>query len=471
MAKNPRQKPAQLTRKHQARLEREQLQTRYLLIGTIVVVVAVIALIAYGVLNESVFKALQPVAIVNGERITTRELEVRTRYSRQNLVNQAFSTYQIAQMFGGDPNTQLSFASQLFQIQSQLDPASPSLVGQGVLNTLIEEALIRQEAQRRSISVSSEEVERALQEALQYFPNGTPTPRPTLETLPTSTLSALQMTLVPPTATPTETPLPSATATPTATATLAPTATATQIPTVTPTRSPTATPTEYTLEGYQSLLDERVQEFDQAIGLTEKDLRAIVESTLLREKVREAVLAEMSVEPVQEQVWARHILVPDDTAALVVQEKLAQGDDWSQLAAEYSTDESNKNNGGDLGWFGRGAMVPEFEQAAFSLQVGEIVSQPVQTTFGYHIIQVLGHENRPLDDAAYEQMKQEKFQEWLDAQRESSEVEIRDYWLDRLPVEPTLPPEITTFLAQVQQQAQQPTPAPIEIPTAEAPSQ
>jgi hypothetical protein len=315
--------------------------------------------------------------------------------------------------------------------------------------------------------VASEEVDRALQEALQYFPNGTSTPRPTVEMLPTSTLSALQMTLAPPTATPTQTPLPTATATPTVTATLAPTFTPTPdvSPTPTSTRAPTATPTEYTLEGFNNLLDERLQEFNTAIGLTEKDLRAIIEGQLLAEKVRDAVLAEQAVQPVEEQVWARHILVPEESLALVIQEKLKNGEDFAALAAEYSTDESNKNQGGELTWFSRGAMVPEFEQAAFALQAGEVVSRPVKTTFGYHIIQVLGHEERPIADSAYQELRQEKFQEWLDAQREGSEVEIRDYWLERLPTEPTFPAELASFLQQLQQQSAQPTPAPLELPT------
>jgi len=218
------------------------------------------------------------------------------------------------------------------------------------------------------------------------------------------------------------------------------------------------------LEGYQEQYKQTIDNFNESIGFSEKDLRRVVEDQLLRERVMEAVLNEQGVKPEEEQVWARHILVADEATAKLVLDRLNTGEDWYALAAQFSTDTSNKDKGGDLGWFSRGAMVAEFEEAAYALEVGEI-SQPVQTSFGYHIIQVLGHEMRSLSDSAYSQLRETKFQEWLDLQRENSTVEIRDYWVERVPAEPTLPVELTTFIQQVQQQLQQPaqsieTPAP-----------
>ena len=101
-------------------------------------------------------------------------------------------------MFQDSPETQASFVNQISQIQSQL---SPSLIGQQTLDQMVDDLLIRQEAQRRNITVSDDEVDQAFQEALGYFPDGIPTSTPTLVSLPTSTLSALQKTLVPPTPT------------------------------------------------------------------------------------------------------------------------------------------------------------------------------------------------------------------------------------------------------------------------------
>ncbi|MBN1585483.1 peptidyl-prolyl cis-trans isomerase [Candidatus Uhrbacteria bacterium] len=70
-----------------------------------------------------------------------------------------------------------------------------------------------------------------------------------------------------------------------------------------------------------------------------------------------------------------------------VREKIEDGGDFGALASEYSDDTASAANGGDLGWFGRGEMVPEFESAAFSMEPGE-VSPPIKTQFGYHIIRV-----------------------------------------------------------------------------------
>ncbi len=88
------------------------------------------------------------------------------------------------------------------------------------------------------------------------------------------------------------------------------------------------------------------------------------------------------------KIRASHILVEKQSQALKVAEELKGGADFGALARKYSTCPSSKR-GGDLGQFGRGQMVREFEQAAYALKVGE-VSEPVKTQFGYHIIKRTG---------------------------------------------------------------------------------
>lgn len=89
----------------------------------------------------------------------------------------------------------------------------------------------------------------------------------------------------------------------------------------------------------------------------------------------------------QEEVRARHILLASKEDAEAVIKELGSGTDFAALAREKSTGPSGPN-GGDLGYFGRGRMVPEFEQAAFALETGGYTGEPVQTQFGWHVILV-----------------------------------------------------------------------------------
>ncbi|PKM87975.1 MAG: foldase [Firmicutes bacterium HGW-Firmicutes-12] len=136
----------------------------------------------------------------------------------------------------------------------------------------------------------------------------------------------------------------------------------------------------------------------------------------------------------EEQVKASHILLDSEETAKEIKEKLAEGQDFSELAKTYSTDTSNKEYGGDLGYFTRGKMVPEFDQAAFSLKEGEI-SEPIKTEFGYHIILVVDKKDKQeanydenksaVKDALLEQDMQTEYETWL--AEKYSEYTIENY--------------------------------------------
>jgi peptidyl-prolyl cis-trans isomerase C len=89
------------------------------------------------------------------------------------------------------------------------------------------------------------------------------------------------------------------------------------------------------------------------------------------------------------KVRASHILVDKHSQALALISRIREGDDFRNIAKQYSTCPSKKK-GGDLGWFTKGQMVPEFEKAAFKLNVGAMTNEPVKTKFGYHIIKRTG---------------------------------------------------------------------------------
>jgi parvulin-like peptidyl-prolyl isomerase len=410
-------KPA-LHKKHVARLERERRQSRIILYVFIGIVVAVALLLGYGLLDMNYLQRQKPVAKVGDVEILVNQFEPRVRMQRQQLLSQYGMYSQYAQMFGMDVQNQLD------QIQSQLD--APETVGQSVLDQMVNEQLIRLEAKKRGITVSETELVKAQQDAFSYYPNGTPTAAPTATEVTMPKVPAEAYKLV------TMTPVPSATATieATPTATLVPEATATAGPTSTP--LPTATP--YTQEGFEKEFNTSRDAFIK-LGLSEKEYQGLFEYQLLQQKVQDAITAD--VPATQTQVWARHILVADEAIAQVIIDKLKQGEDFAKLAQESSTDTGSAVNGGDLGWFGSGAMVPEFETAAFALQkTGDYTLEPVQSQFGYHIIQLIAKQERPLSADQYKAAKDNAFSDWLTKAREEYGVETFDIWKNYVPTEP-----------------------------------
>ena len=453
MAKNPQRKgQTSLSKKHLDRLHREQFQTRLIIIAAIAVLVIVVLLIVYGVLDQRYFRFQRTVAVVNGEKISATEFRAFTKYYRNNLIRNAEYTFQLANMFGSDPSALQNFGDQLASIGNELETFR---AGNQALDQLINDKLIRQEAQKRGITVSAEEVEESMQEAMRYYANGTPTAQPTAQAQSTSTLSATQLAMVPPTATVTPTPVITSTEslttttslTATATSTLAsePTAIPTAVITATATPRPTATP--YTFEAYQGVYATEVANLE-GIEIPEKTLRYVLESNLYREKLLKEVIGEVPC--VEEQVWAQHILVPDETSANAILRNLQDGEDWFKLAAEHSIDDSNKDNGGDLGWFKRGAMVAEFETAAFALTEPGQISEPVQSQFGWHIIRLVARDDLPLSASECSALPGQKFEQWLQELRTGALIEIKDVWQELVPIEPTLPADIQAPIATLQ---------------------
>jgi peptidyl-prolyl cis-trans isomerase C len=107
--------------------------------------------------------------------------------------------------------------------------------------------------------------------------------------------------------------------------------------------------------------------------------------------------------PPREEVNARHILLASEADAKAVIEQLKKGADFAALAKEKSTDPAGKTSGGDLGWFTKDQMVPEFADAAFKLKKGEFTETPVKTQFGWHVIKL--EDRRMASAPSFEQMK------------------------------------------------------------------
>lgn len=201
---------------------------------------------------------------------------------------------------------------------------------------------------------------------------------------------------------------------------------------------------------------DQYQEVLRQEGLTERELRSLIEEDLLvstmRERKSEANLTDEEVRRAYDESLerrrVRHILVapevvdgePDWNAALEEAEallaRIRSGEEFAALAREHSDDPGSAGSGGDLGVISRNeSFVEEFLDAAFSLEVGE-VSEPVRSAFGYHLIEVTEQsveEGRPFDDVKEllrSELEAERAQanwfEWLEAQRQAATVEILD---------------------------------------------
>jgi peptidyl-prolyl cis-trans isomerase C len=141
----------------------------------------------------------------------------------------------------------------------------------------------------------------------------------------------------------------------------------------------------------------------------------------------------------REEVHARHILLESEEEAQAVIEELQGGADFAALAGERSTDPSAARNAGDLGFFAREQMVDEFAEAAFALEPGEVSPEPVQSQFGWHVIEVLDRRSVEPSFAETEpQLRQELAREaitsLLAGLREDAEIER--FALDGSPQEP-----------------------------------
>lgn len=439
MAKAPR--PKHYTKKQQSRVEKEHLQRRMVLISTILIAVVVVLVIGYGVLDQTVLQQTKPVAKVEGQKITLEEFQARARYDRYQLIQNTALLEQYKQIFNFDQNS-ASYYDNYIQQNVALLNDSESL-GNRVIEELVNDRVIAMQAEEMGLTVSEEEIDKSIQEAFGFYKDGTPTPAPTDAPYATATYSPLQMTLVPPTSTPSNTPTASVTPTgqptntpepPTATPTLTELApTATEGPTETPLPSATA----YTEEGFAQEYQNYASTLELEAQFSPEEFRDVFRARTLYLKVLDEVTKDISkVEP---YIWARHILVASEEEAKAVVDRLNSGETFVALAAELSTDTSNKDQGGDLSWFSKGVMDPAFEEAAFALtDIGQI-SEPVQSTFGWHIIQLLGKEDRPMTADRLETAKQDAFAEWLTSVKEGLKIETFDNWKTRVPTIPTTP--------------------------------
>lgn len=165
-----------------------------------------------------------------------------------------------------------------------------------------------------------------------------------------------------------------------------------------------------------------------AAGLTEDSLKANIRFNALKEKATadiEVTDAEIQAyyDKASKELNARHILVEDEETAKKVIERLNAGEDFAAIAKELSIDTSTGAQGGELGWFGIGKMVPEFEDAAYALELNK-VSEPIQSQFGFHIIEVT--DKRDIADYGKLEDKKDEIKELVIAEKADWEAKAAE---------------------------------------------
>ena len=373
----------ELNRRQLSKADKDRRTRQALVLGTAAILGLVVLILGWGVYDQYVRLPSKPVATVGDRAIrldTYQKLIQYRRWDYRNYLDRLEGQKQQYSAGGEEQAFMVQYIDQqIVQVQQQF-LSLPS----AVLDELIDDQIARQEATTRGITVNPEDVEAELEKQFGYDRNPpTSVPTPITSTLPI---------------------------------------------TVTPT--PTTAP--MTLEEFTQQTEEWFQYLSESASASEADFRFLLESSVYRDRVSEALGAEAPI--TGEQVRARHILVATREEAEQLLQRLASGEAFEALAAELSLDESNKNEGGDLGWFGEGQMVPEFEEVAFSLQPSE-TSGAVETQFGFHIIRVEERDaNHPLEESALSQAQNQYVEDWFEQRRASPDV-VRSFDSTMVPTE------------------------------------
>ena len=213
--------------------------------------------------------------------------------------------------------------------------------------------------------------------------------------------------------------------------------------------------------GYENATDPDFLGFVEYFVLQGKLAETLVDESVVRAEIQADLEEQSKSKELQARV--QHILVEDEATAVRVVELLKEGKEFGTLAAEFSTDPGSKDNEGIYEWTGRGYYVAEFDKAVFDdLKVGEYTQTPVKTDFGYHVIKVLGREERSLLDPAtipneievrlpslLDQRRYEALQVMVDEERAKGVTE------ERIVVQPTAVVAVPTSGIELE-----PTPAP-----------
>ncbi len=411
-------------RGYKSRAERETEIQKYIIwaTGAALAVVAMIVLVAFVI--DQLINPGRTVASVNDDNISVAEYVDRVRFERlinieriSTAINDNMEEFDLS--FEDAANRTIS----LEPYRTYWDELNiPDQMGLRVLNDMINDELIRVAAAEQGITTSAEEINQKIEELFsfdrEFVANlaAEVTEEPTEE--PTTT------------PTPLVSPTPSLEPTQTNTPEVEPTITPTLFPTLPP--EPTRSAEERT-ESFDNTRDDFLSLTKREAGYNEDEVRAFFEVQVLKEKLLEEVIEGGNTET---WVSSRHILVETEEEALDIIDALNMGESFAALAQAKGTD-GTSSNGGELGWAALSNYVEEFANAIREAPTGEIVG-PVQSQFGYHVVQVRAREERDADEATVESQQLDALNEWINELRDSKSdsFETSDIWPDHVPTDP-----------------------------------
>ncbi len=346
------------TRRQVARREKEEKLSRILTWSAIGVVAVILLIIGYGLITELVIKARKPVARVDGVTITTQQFQRRLYYERLLMRRQLdMNQYYLTQIDPNDETMQSYYQylqSAVSNLDNQLSTSMASVLAKQVLDNMLEEELVRKEAQARSLTVSQDDVALAIEKMVGYD-------RAAAETI-TDTSQ---------------------------------------------------------IKSFESLYTDLQENFLKPSQFSERDFRTMVETSLLREQLVAIIGAD--VPQTSDQVDPIIFAVDSDETGMALRERIENGEDPTGLIVEVNNDESDQTAGYALGWvpvgYLGGQLGAEIEQVAFNTPVGQAAEPTLGSDGQYYLIYINGHEERPVDEATMQQMREDQYNAWLEPQK------------------------------------------------------
>jgi peptidyl-prolyl cis-trans isomerase D len=411
---------AALRKQFKPRAHRENEVNRLVLILSGVIALVIIVILGGAFLIDGVVRPNQAVATVGGTSIGLRDYQQRVifeRWQRGIQIQQVYQNQYLSQQLADSTTAYGAMYNQL---------NDPPTFGKTVLDEMVNGLAVEQYAAKNNLAISDSELQQDVNRGFGYDPNAA-------TATPTGTPSITPSPIVSPT--PTSSPTP----------TIAPTMSPTPFPTDLPTGIPTGTPGP--TQQLQQLTQNQSDFFTSAakgtnlsVDTVKKLYNDMIRETETAKKVQTSLFGQPK--PLQDEVKARHILVATQAQAQSIVAALKGGASFAALAAADSTDTGSGAQGGELGWAPHsGKYVAEFEAYLWDpkTQVGAISDPPIQSQYGYHVIQVEARQQRTLTDQEQQDVLTYQYTQWITTTKTSLNVQTFDsVWTNNTPTTPDL---------------------------------